>query len=137
MNPEPHLSSASEFDPQTDQHHDRRLTSALEAAPDLVIPEGFAARVLSGLPAQHPSRLQSRLITFRRPSMANLPALPTPTVGRHASYAAAVILISAMLLTAAHPEGPTHFGATILEWSLTAEFILLTLWLTLRTLITR
>jgi len=137
MNPEPHRSPASEFDPQTDQHLDRRLTSALEAAPAIVIPEGFAARVLSELPAQHPSRLQGRLETLRPPSIARFPALPTPTVGRYASYAAALILITAMLLAAAHPEGPTHFGATILEWSLTAEFILLTLWLTLRTLITR
>ena len=137
MNPEPHLSPASEFDPQTDQHLDRRLTAALEAAPAIRIPEGFAARVLSELPAQHPSRLQSRLETLRRPSFADLPALPTPTVGRYASYAAALILITAMLAAAAHPEGPTHFGATLLEWSLTAEFILLTLWLTLRTLITR
>lgn len=120
-------------DHNQDQRFDQRLTAALEAAPAIPVPEGFAARILAQLPTQHPAKLALR----RRLSLPEFPALPSPTVGWRVSYAAALIVLTAMLLTASHPEGRTHLGATILEWSLTVEFILLTLWLTLRTLITR
>jgi hypothetical protein len=109
MNPDD-LSSAS-AEPASSEL-DQRLTRALEAAPDVRIPADFAARVASRVPA--------------RPIVAS-----TPThYGDYASLLGVLVTLAAMFWLGIN----THTGPafSFVESFLLAEFIALTLWLSIR-----
>jgi len=98
---------------------DQALTRALEAVPRVDIADDFAARVLSRLPAAKTSR--SALPAY-------LPALPS--IGRRVALASAIVLFLAMFAVALSPGAPFIRNAS--EITCAAEFILLTVWLSLR-----
>jgi len=98
---------------------DQALTDALEAAPRVDIADDFAARVMSRLPLASPSRIVLP---------AYLPALPS--VGRRIALASAIVLFLAMFAVALSPG--TTFVRNASEIACSAEFILLTVWLSLR-----
>jgi hypothetical protein len=92
---------------------DQRLIHALEIAPEPRVPSDFAARVASLLPARRPVSI-------------------TPThYGYYAMVASMVILLAALLLLAPHGTDRSVFGLT-LQWLLCAQFIGLTVWLSVR-----
>jgi hypothetical protein len=112
------------MNPHTPQHHDQeldlRLTRALAAVPAVRVPDDFAQRVLAQLPAQ-PLLFAS--------------AAATPNIARRVTFAAAAMLLLAMLLVARLVPATGHPAAiacTVAEFTFAAEFILLSLWLTLR-----
>ena len=95
---------------------DQRLSRALQTAPQPLISVGFAARVsaaaaASTVPGASP-------VGRARP------------IGQVLAYSALAVLFVLMLLTA-RPH------SLLIESSLTVEFILLTLWLTLRSQLER
>jgi hypothetical protein len=102
-----------------DHDLDHRLTRALEAAPSVAIPADFAVRISACLPAQPARRVP-------------VAAIPSPGIGRRVWLAGLVVLFVAVFgLTLS--GGPANQPARIaLESTLSAEFILLTLWFTLR-----
>jgi hypothetical protein len=99
----------SEIDHVT-EHLDQRIVRALETAPRPQIPANFAARVASQLPARPPVTL-------------------TPTrYGRNAMLIGAVVTLIALLVLALPSAGHAAFG--LLDSLLFAQFVALTLWLT-------
>ena len=92
------------------EHLDQRIVRALETAPRPQIPANFAARVASQLPARRPVSL-------------------TPTrYGQNAMLIGAVLTLIALLVLALPSTGHAAFG--LLESLLFAQFVALTLWLT-------
>jgi hypothetical protein len=91
---------------------DQRLTRALEAAPEVRIPADFAARVASRVPA--------RLIVASTPTH----------YGDYASLLGVLVTLAAMFWFGVN----THTGPafSFVESFLLAEFIALTLWLSIR-----
>jgi hypothetical protein len=92
---------------------DQALARALEAVPHVDISDDFATRVLSRLPAAR---------------SAYLPTLPG--IGRRTALASAALLFLAMFAFALAPAAPSI--RTAIEIACAVEFILLTLWLSLR-----
>ena len=96
---------------------DQQVTAALEAVPDIVVPDDFAARVMSRVPAQ-------RLWTRSLPARAS--------IGRRVAMIAAVVLIVAMIAFAAPAHDTNQLSRTLVLWIFAAEFVALTLWLAVR-----
>ena len=91
---------------------DQRILHALETAPELHIPADFAARVTSKLPARRPVSL-------------------TPThYGRNAVLIGIVITLLALLALTLHNGAHAAFGLT--QSLLLAQFVALTIWLSIR-----
>jgi hypothetical protein len=103
-------------DRNPDEIFDRRLTAALEAAPTIAVPDDFVLRVMQQLPA------------LRAPSRMALVA--SPGIGRRVAFAAIFVLLAAMLAVGLRASG--SIALTAVEWSFAAEFILLTVWMSLR-----
>jgi hypothetical protein len=101
------ISSNTEID-ELDQH----ILRALESAPELHIPADFAARVTSKLPARRPVSL-------------------TPThYGRNAMLIGMVVTLIALLGLTLH--NGTHAAFGLVQSLLLAQFIALTVWLSIR-----
>jgi hypothetical protein len=91
---------------------DHRILRALEDAPELHIPADFAVRVSRQLPARRPVSL-------------------TPThYGRNAVLIGMVITLVALLALTLHNGTTAAFGLT--QSLLLAQFIALTVWLSIR-----
>jgi hypothetical protein len=91
---------------------DHRILHALETAPELHIPADFAARVTSKLPARRPISL-------------------TPThYGRNAMLIGMVVTLVALLALTLHNGAHAAFGLP--ESLLLAQFVALTVWLSIR-----
>lgn len=106
--------------PEAQDLLDSQLTRALTAVPRVQVPADFSLRVMQQLPARPAIR-----------SLASLPAIRATYIGRRAAFAAVAILFVAMLAAALRAATPGHPASVILTWTLTAEFIVLTVWLTL------
>ena len=107
LNPEDLSQSAIDH---ATEHLDQRIVRALETAPRPQIPANFAARVASQLPARPPVTL-------------------TPThYGQNAMLIGAVVTLIALLVLALPSTGHAAFG--LLDSLLFAQFVALTLWLT-------
>ena len=102
---------------QTSDPLDRRLSEALEAAPHIAVADDFAARVMSRVPA-------------RRIWAQNVPA--HASIGRRVALIAAAVLLLAMLGFAAPSPDANQLARAVAEWTVAAEFVVLTLWLSLR-----
>jgi hypothetical protein len=101
------ISSSTEID-----ELDQRILHVLEAAPELHIPADFAARVTSKLPARRPVSL-------------------TPThYGRNAMLIGMVVTLIALLALTLHNGAHAAFG--LAQSLLLAQFIALTVWLSVR-----
>ncbi len=93
---------------------DARLIRALESVSEPMIPAGFAARVVSRLPAK------------RRPESL------TPTRwGYRAMVMSMVVLAVVLVALAVRNVDHTVLGVTV-EWIFCAQFLLLTVWFGLR-----
>ena len=92
---------------------DLRITHALEQAPHVRIPDDFAARVTTRIPAST-VRLRTARIQVRR-------------VGYAVTAACLVALAIAMLALAPHTAHSSFYLA--LQWTLAAQFCLLAAWL--------
>jgi hypothetical protein len=91
---------------------DERVVRTLEAAPAMVIPADFAARVASQLPARRPVSL-------------------TPThYGERATWVGIVIALAALLVVALHTTNHAVFD--VVQALLLTEFIALAVWLSVR-----
>jgi hypothetical protein len=105
--------------PEPNDELGRRLTRALEAAPAVLIPEGFAARTAAAA-ATH---------------LTDIPAL-TSRFGALATQFAFAVLIVAMLVFA--PWASTRsIVPVLLEILLALEFVALSTWLSLRQQVAR
>jgi hypothetical protein len=87
---------------------DARIVGALEAKPEVTIPEGFAARVASQLPSR------KLVVTPAR-------------YGLLAMRIAVAVLAVAMVVVAMHGVGRTALGVA-LEWTLCAELLGIAMW---------
>ena len=97
---------------------ERRLVQALEHAPQVAIPEGFAARVAGNVTASV------------LPVRGAMPA--AGSVGNRVAWATAAVLLAAMFaLAPGAGVGARHW----LEFGVTIEFATLTAWLALRPLL--
>jgi hypothetical protein len=92
---------------------DQRIVRALEIAPDPQIPADFAARVASRLPSPRP------LSTART------------RYGESAMLIGIAVLFAALFALAPEATKRSFVGLTM-EWLLCAQFIGLTLWLSIR-----
>ncbi len=92
---------------------DRKILLALETAPRLAIPAGFAARVMAQLPA--------------RPTVAVTPA----RYGYRMGAACLFLVLALMVAFAHHGMGTSLFGAS-LEWTLFLQFAVVAIWLVAR-----
>ena len=101
---------------------DEQLTRALEARPEAAVPEGFAMRVASRVPARQSVRL--------RPGRLR-PVLPPTHYGLTAMVLCLVVLAAAILGLAVHDIGRTTIGLTV-ELLLYTQFALLATWLGVR-----
>ena len=91
---------------------DQRILQALEAPHELHIPADFAARVTSKLPARRPVSL-------------------TPThYGRNAMLIGMVVTLIALLALTLHNGAHAAFG--LAQSLLLAQFVALTVWLSIR-----
>jgi hypothetical protein len=91
---------------------DMRIVRALEQAPQVRIPEDFAARVASQIPAQtvrvRTARVQARRVGF--------------------TVAAACLIALAVAMLALAPRTPHSTFYLALEWTLAAQFCGLAAW---------
>ena len=93
-----------------------RITRALEAAPQIDIPAGFAARVA----ARAPRAAESDRMPWGIP-------ISTPRVGIWAVRVALAVLLVAMFVFA--PQALSHRALPLtIELLLTGEFVVLTAW---------
>ena len=100
-----------EMNPQAELDH--RVIRALEASPQPHIPDDFAARVASRVPASRPQSV-------------------TPTrYGHNAILISIALLFAALFVLAPHEVNRSVVGLTI-ECLLCAQFIGLTIWLSVR-----
>ena len=95
---------------------ERRLTEALESIPHVTIPNDFAARVMSQVPAR-------RTVRYLIPARASM--------GRRVAMIAIAILFVA-LFGFALQTGTTTATRNVAVWAIAAEFIILTVWISLR-----
>jgi hypothetical protein len=91
---------------------EQQILRTLEAAPEIEIPAGFAARVSSQLPAHRP-----------------LPLTPTH-YGRNAGIIGMFVTLVALIALALHNEKHATFG--LAESLLLLQFLALTIWLSIR-----
>lgn len=91
---------------------DQRIVRALEAAPEVRIPAGFAARVASQLPARRPV------------------SLTQTHYGQSALFLGILATLAAMVALAVHTNGHLTFGLP--ESLLLAQFVALAVWFTVR-----
>jgi hypothetical protein len=111
VNPNASRFLKSEFSVSEAAELDRRIVLALETAPRLAIPAGFAARVMAQLPT--------------RRTVAVTPARYGYRMG-----AACLFLVLALMVAFAH-QGTSVFGAS-LEWTLFLQFAVVAIWLVAR-----
>ena len=100
-----------EMDSQTEL--DQRVIRALEASPQPYIPDDFAARVASRVPASRPLSVTST------------------RYGHNAILISIAVLFAALFALAPHAVNRSVLGLTI-ECLLCAQFIALTIWLSVR-----
>jgi len=100
-----------EMDPQAEL--DQRVIRALEASPQPYIPDDFAARVASRVPASRPLSVTST------------------RYGHNAILISIAVLFAALFALAPHAVNRSVLGLTI-ECLLCAQFIALTIWLSVR-----
>ena len=105
----PNASERVELANNLDRDFDERLIRALETAPDSRIPADFALRVASRLPARRPV------------------SVTVTHYGQNAMLFGIVATLAVLLVLALHTTGHASFG--LLESLLLAEFIALTVWL--------
>jgi len=105
-------------DEQNDAALDLALTRALEARPYLEVADDFAARLVCKLPPRRPA---PRLVLTT-----------VPRTGRRVAFAALLVLFLAMILLAPLARGAGHQPFEVLEWIFVAEFVLITVWMSLR-----
>lgn len=104
------------------------LTRSLEAAPQVAVPPGFAQRLMNRLP---PEQLA---LPSQNGWLKNRP-MPEPRTGRRIAFSALALLLTAFILLpilTAHAHGSHPFAYRTIWCTFVAEFILLTLWLSLR-----
>jgi len=104
-----------------DRDLDLKLTQALEAAPEVAIPPGFAARMAAMAPAAPASAV---------------PRFAAPRFAMWSVRAALALLLVTMVFFAPRAVGSSVVPLT-LEMALAAEFVLLTVWISLRPGLTR
>jgi hypothetical protein len=93
------------------EHLDQRIVCALETAPEPQIAADFASRVASQLPARRPVSL-------------------TPThYGQKAILISMLVTLAALIVLAVRTPGHATFG--LLESLLFAQFVTLTVWLSI------
>ena len=102
---------------QTDDPLDRQLTAALEALPEVSVGDDFVARLMLRLPPR-------KVWTHSLPARAS--------IGRRVALLAAAVLLLAMLGFAAPNHDSTQMSRTVAEGIVIAEFVALTVWLSLR-----
>ena len=105
---------------------DFALTRALEAPPQTVVPADFAARLLSRLPADTLTVRASRVWPT---------SIAEPQIGRRTAFAAAAVLLAAFMLLPLlipHSAASHQFAYMAVLGVFAAEFIFLTVWLSLR-----
>lgn len=91
---------------------DHRILRALEAAPELQIPDDFAACITRKLPTRRPVSL-------------------TPThYGRNAMLIGMILTLAALLVLTLH--NGTHAAFDLPQSVLLAQFVALTVWLSIR-----
>ena len=93
-----------------------RMVQALEAAPDVPVPDDFAARLMARVPVQ-----RQRRYVLRQPWKVQ------PRVGRTLAAAALVLLLAGMVIAAPRTTGSTEW--LLLQSLLFAQFAALLLWL--------
>jgi hypothetical protein len=98
-----------------EQALERKITRALEQAPELHIPDDFAAKLAS-----------------QRPPLPAAPLTP-PCYGRNVAIVCMAVLLVTMLVFARHLASRSLLW-TSLEWILCAQFIGLAFWLMARNL---
>ena len=108
----------NQHDAALDRLLDQALPRALDARPRLELADDFALRVTRKLPARRPA--------------PRLSLTTVPRTGRRVSFAALGVLFLAMILLAPLARGTGHQPFEILEWILVAEFVLITVWMSLR-----
>jgi len=94
-----------------------RIVQALECAPEVRIPQDFAARVMASLPERAVRERQARLTTPIR----------VRRVGYTVAAVCLVVVAVAMLMLAPRTDQKTFYLA--LEWLLASQFCLLAVWL--------
>lgn len=102
---------------QTIDPLERRLTQALESVPLVAISDDFSARVMAHIPVR-------RTLRYEIPAHAS--------IGRRVAFAAIALLFVAMFVFALQTGtmNPAIRDAAI--WAVAAEFIILTVWMSLR-----
>ena len=124
------------------------LTRSLETAPQVAVPPDFAQRLMTRLPEEQlafaskkgslPLQQGSASLHNRWHQDGLLPddgPLPEPRTGRRIAFVALAFLLAAFFLLpilTAHAYGSHPFAYMALWCTFVAEFILLTLWLSLR-----
>ena len=103
---------AKSIDPQSEEL-DARIVAALERVPQVHIPEGFAARVASQVPA-------AVALPIARPYAMRF--------GKAAVTLCMVVCAGAMLMLAPRATGHAIYWIS-LEWMLCAQFCVLAAWL--------
>jgi hypothetical protein len=97
---------------EEDRALDARIVRALEQAPQVRIPEDFAKRVASQIPAQtvrvRTARVQARRVGF--------------------TVAAACLIALAVAMLALAPRTPHSTFYVALEWTLAAQFCFIAAW---------
>lgn len=96
---------------------ERRLTQALESVPQVTIADDFATRVMRRLPAR-PN------MSFQLPSRAS--------IGRRVALIALALLFVAMFGFALQTDNRNVVVRDAVVWAFAIEFILLTVWVSLR-----
>jgi hypothetical protein len=94
-------------------HLDQRLIRALETAPICQIPPDFAVRLAASLPPRSSAPISA--------------TIPATHYGRSAILVGIVVVLAAMLTLAAHSANHSTFDV-VLEWTLFAQFLALTVW---------
>ena len=97
---------------------DARLTRALEATPPVSITDDFATRVMQRLPARRRVILPSEIAA--------------PQIARRVASGSLLVLFIAMIVLALHAHGAASRSYTVIEGALAAEFMVLTVWISLR-----
>ncbi len=96
---------------------ERRLTQALESLPRVAIADDFAARVMLRVPAR-------RTVRYLNPARASM--------GRRISFIAIAVLFVALFGFAFQTGAANATIRDVAVWAIAAEFIILTVWVTLR-----
>jgi hypothetical protein len=93
------------------------IIKALESAPDVAVPDDFAARLMARVPQQ---QTQRRYVLMQTPQAES-------HVGRTLAFAALLVLVVGMLLLAPHTPGSETW--LLLQGLLFAQLVALLLWM--------